>query len=78
MRNGCIAISEFINIVSISYYTFIEFIVLLFACLVTSFAWYKEYVIWRISFSKCFDVLPVFIGASALGNFWKICLGVNI
>ena len=42
MRNGCIAISEFINIVSISYYTFIEFIVLLFACLVTSFAWYKN------------------------------------
>ena len=61
--------SEFIKIVSISYYIFIEFITLLYTFLVISFAWYKEYMVWRILFSKFSDVLPDFICASAIGNF---------
>ena len=64
--------------VSILYYTFIEFIILLYTFLVISFARYKEYMIWRISFSKFSDVLPAFTCARAVGNLWSICLGVDI
>ena len=69
---------EFINIVSILFYNFIKFIILLYLFLVISFSRYKEYVIWRISFYKFSDVLPAFTCANALGNLWSICLGVNI
>ena len=31
----------------------------------------------HINFSKFSDVLPAFIGASALVDFWNICLSVN-
>ena len=36
---------EFINIVSILHYAFIEFSILLYTFLVISFAWYKDYII---------------------------------
>ena len=43
---------EFINVwkngILILYYKFIELILLLYTFLVVSFAWYKEYIIWRI------------------------------
>ena len=69
---------EFINIVSILYYIFIEFIILLYTFLVIYFAEYKEYMIWWIWFSKFSAVLPAFTCASATGNFWSICLEVSI
>ena len=53
---------------------FMEFMKLLYTFLVTSFAQYREYIICLISFSKFSDLLP----ASAIGNIWSICLGVNI
>ena len=70
--------SEFINIVSILFYNFIEFIILLYTFLVISFARYKEYMICLISFSKFSDVLIDFTCARAIGNLWSICLGLNI
>ena len=70
--------SELINIVSIVFHNFIEFIVLLYTFLVISFARYKEYIICLISFSKFSDVLPTFTCARAIGNLWSICFGVNI
>ena len=63
---------------SVLYYTFIEFIILLYTFLAVSFAKYKEYMICLISFSKFSDVLPAFTCARAIGNLWTICLGVNI
>ena len=69
---------EFINIVSILFDNFNEFIILLYTFLIIYFAWYKEYMICLISFSKCSDVLPAFICATATGNLWVNCLGVNI
>ena len=69
---------EFINIVSILYYIFIEFIILLYTFLVIYFAEYKEYMIWWIWFSKFSAALPAFTCASATGNFWSICLEVSI
>ena len=59
------------------HYTFIEFILLLYTSLVISFARYKEYIIYLISFSRVSDVLPAFTCASAIGNLWSMCLGVN-
>ena len=70
--------SEFINIVSILFYNFIEFIILLYTFLVISFVRYRKYINWLISFSKFSDVLPAFNWSSAIGNHWSICLGVNI
>ena len=71
--------NQFINIVSISFYNFIEFIVLLYSCIlvVTSFCWYKKYMICLISFSNFSDVLPAFACGSGIGNIWSICLGDN-
>ena len=46
--------------------------------LVVSFARYKEYIIYLISFSNFSDALPDFTCASAIGNLWSIYLGVNI
>ena len=60
--------SEFINMVSILFYNFIEFIILLDTFLVTSFYQYKEYIICLISFSKFSDVLPAFTCARVIGN----------
>ena len=60
------------------YYTFIEFIILLYTYLLISFAQYKEYVNCLILFSKFSDVLPAFTCARAIGNLSIICLGVNI
>ena len=51
---------------------------LLYTFLVISFARYKEHKIWQISFGKFSDVLPNFTCASAVGNFYCICLGLNI
>ena len=59
---------EFINIVSILFYKFFEFIILLYTFLVISFARYREYIICLISFSKFSDILPAFTCASAIGN----------
>ena len=69
--------SEFINIVSIiMFYYFIEFIILLYAVLVFSFARYREYIISLISFSKFSDTLPAFTCASAINKleafFWEL------
>ena len=69
---------EFINIASILYYAFIEFIILLCTFLMNYFALYKIYTICLILFSKFSDMLPAFTCAKAIGNLWSICLGVNI
>ena len=50
------------NVVSILYC--IEFVTLLYNFLIILFAWYKENIIRRISFSKFFDLLPVLNCAS--------------
>ena len=76
--SGVLLFSEFINLVYILYYNFIEIIKLLYTFLVIYFARYKEYIIWWISFSKFSDVLPAFTRTRAIGNLWIICLGVNI
>ena len=55
--------------VSILYYVFIELFILLYTYLVISFTWYKEYMIWRISYSKFSDVLPASTCASAMAFF---------
>ena len=70
--------SKVINIVSILYYTFIKPIKLICTFLVISFAWYKEYMIWWISFNNFSDVLPACTCASATGSLWSIRLGLNI
>ena len=60
------------------YYTFIEFIILLYTFLIISFAWYNKYMIRQVSFSKFSEVLSAFSYASAIGNLWSTCLGANI
>ena len=60
---------EIINIVSIRFYNFIEFITLLDTFLVNSFPRYKKYMTYLISFSKFSDVLPAFTCAKDIGNF---------
>ena len=74
----CFTVLKFINIVSILFYNFIEFIVLLYIFLIIYFAWYKEYIICLISFSKFSDVLPAFTCANVIVNLWSICLRLNI
>ena len=59
-------------------YLYIELIILLFIFAVISFARYKQYIIWRVSFIKFSDVWPVCTCASAIGNLWSICLGIII
>ena len=59
------------HILSIIFYSFIEFILLLYTFLAFSLASYKEYIIWQIS-----DVLAAFTCAGAIGNLWSICLEV--
>ena len=69
---------DFINIVPILFYNFIEFNILLYTFLAIYFAWYKDYIKCPISFSNFSDVLPAFTCASEIGNLWSICLGLNI
>ena len=57
---------EFIDIVSILLFNFIEFIILLHTFFATFFSQYKKHMIWRISFSKFSDVLPAFTCARLL------------
>ena len=77
-ESSVLLFSEFINIVSILFYNVIEFIILLYTSLVTSFSRYKEYIISLISFCKFLDVLPTFTCARAIGNVWTIWFGLNI
>ena len=79
MKIRCLNILR--NIVSIlfpKFYNFNEIIILLYTFLIISFAWYKEYIICLIWFSKISDVLPAFTCASAIVNLWRICLGIKI
>ena len=69
---------EFINIVPILFYNFIEFIILLYTFLVIFLARFKECMIWRILSSKFSDVLPTVTCARAIGSFWSIYWGVPI
>ena len=62
----------------ILYYIFVKFIIFLYTFLVIVFTWYREYMIWRISFSKFLDELTTFTCASAISNPWSNCLGVSI
>ena len=59
---------KFINIVSILFCNFIEFMILLCTFLVTSFSCYKEYKICLTTFSMFTIVLPAFTYASASDN----------
>ena len=70
--------SEFINIVFILFYNFIEFIIFLHTFLVISQAQYKEYLICIISFGKFPDILNDFTCARAIDNLWIICSMDNI
>ena len=65
---GFLLFPEFINIISILFYKFIELIILLYSYLVISFARYKEYMIGQISFSKFSNVLPTITCARAISN----------
>ena len=69
-------IPELINRVSTLLYYFTELIIFLDTFLVISFALYKEYMIWWISFSKFTNVLRDFTGERDVGNLWSICLEV--
>ena len=68
MRIGYFTIFRTHKLVSIVFYSFIQFFILLHALLVTSFSRYKEYMIYLISFSKFSDVLAAFAYASDIGN----------
>ena len=59
---------EFINILSILFYNFIELIILLYTFLVISLAQHKEYIIWWISFFLVFICLTCFYLCKC---FWK-------
>ena len=60
------------------YYTFIEFITLLYTFLVISVARYKENMFCLILFNKFLDVLRAFACVRAIDNLRSICLGANI
>ena len=77
-RSDVLPSSEFKNITSILFYTFIEFIMFLYAFLVISFFQYKEYIIYLILFSNFSKVLSAFTCASAIGNLWSICWRIKI
>ena len=62
-------------IVSIQFYDFIKFIILLYMFLVISLSKNTKNI---FSFSKFSDVLPAFTCANAVSNLWRICLGANI
>ena len=62
-------------IVSIQFYDFIKFIILLYMFLVISLSKNTKNI---FLFSKFSDVLRAFTCANATSNLWRICLGVNI
>ena len=64
---------ELRNIVSILFYNFIEFIILLYNFLETSFPRYKEYIFYPVSFSMFWDVFTPLTCASGFSNLWSIC-----
>ena len=66
--------SKFLYIVCVLIYNFIEFIILFYTFIVISLAWCREYIIWRILFSKFSDVLFAF----TCGNLWRNLLEINI
>ena len=66
VRVRCFTI--FINSIRFLYYTFTEFIILLYTFLVISFDRCKEYINCLISFNKVSDVLLAFTCVSAIGN----------
>ena len=66
--------SKFLNIVWVLIYNFIEFIILFYTFIVISLACCREYIIWRILFSKFSDVLFAF----TCGNLWRNQLEINI
>ena len=70
--------SEFTNIVSILFYNFIKFIMLLHTFLLVSFARYNEYMISLISFSKFQMYYLLLLVQKLLVIFEGICLGLNI
>ena len=59
---------EFIDMVSILYYNYIEFIITLYWFLVIFFSWNKGYITSRIWFSKFGDVSPAFACWRVIGN----------
>ena len=69
---------EYINILSLLFHNVIKIIILLYKFLVISFTQYKEYLTWKILFSKFSDVLPAFTYACTIGSLWSICSGVTI
>ena len=74
-RRDVLLFLEFINIVFVFTICFIKFTTLMYIFLVI--LWYKNYMIFLISFSKFSDVLTAFTSARAINNLWSICLGVN-
>ena len=60
--------SEFLNIVFILYYNFIEFIIPLYTFLVICFTQYKEYMISQISFINFLGALPFSTCARTIRN----------
>ena len=69
---------KFINAVSILFYNFIEFIILLYTFLVISFPWYKEYINVLILHIKFSDTLRAFTSVRTIGNLSRVSLEVNI
>ena len=70
--SNALLLSEFINVVSILFYGFIEFIILLYTFSVISFVWYREYIIFLIWFSKFSDLLLVFNCVIVIGNWMNV------
>ena len=69
---------EFIIIVSILFYNFIEFIIFLYTFLVTSFSLYKEYMICLTLFRQFSDVLSAFTCVRVIVKLWNTCFGVKV
>ena len=90
-RSDILLFLEFIDIVSILFCNFTEFITFLCTFLVSFlfcfvvvvvvvffFFLYKDYMILPISFSRFSGVLPAFTCARTIGELWRICFRVNI
>ena len=69
---------EFIKIVFIPFYNFIEFIILLYTFSVIYFSLYRQHIVLWISFEMLSNASLAFTCASAIGNLWSICFWVNI
>ena len=70
-RSEVLLFHEFTNIVSILYFIYIEFILLLYTFVVISLARHKEQNVLP-------DVLPALTFESAVGDLWSVCLGADI